>query len=167
MVVGTLSARRPGMPVAAIAGWLFADLLLAFAVIMLGTQQPPPPRASVTRTPTPSPSSTRTGLERQPVTIEFSVTPDDAANKRQQAVTAIRKALGGDRGKLAGRRAGMVLTFGSNGSPGGGEDFANAINLLLSKADGSLFGDVTTRNFHDLSAPVGSVRLDIYLFVVG
>lgn len=47
-----------------LAGWLFADLLLAFTIIMLGAQAPPPrlagaspgPTGNVSPSPTPPPA---------------------------------------------------------------------------------------------------------------
>lgn len=151
-----MSAR---LPMAAIAGWLFADLLLAFSIVVLGTQDPPPrPRATSTPTPTP----TRLALERQYVEVSLTVDPDTAANGEESAISAIRRAIRDQGARLQGRRAGIVLTFGAQHS--GGESFAHNVNDLLDDADGGLFGDVATRDFQLLGASGGAVLLNIYLF---
>lgn len=139
----------------ALAGWLFADLLLAFSIVVLGTQEPPPrPRA----TPTP----TRMALERRYVQVSLNVDPDAAARGEESAVEAIRRAILAQGPRLAGRRAGIVLTFGAQHS--GGESFAGDVNKLLPRADALLFGDVATRDFQLLGASGGAVLLNIYLF---
>ncbi|MBA9002498.1 hypothetical protein [Thermomonospora cellulosilytica] len=150
---------RPRLPMIALAGWLFADLLLAFSIVALGTQDPPPrPRA----TPTPAPTPSRLALERRYVQVSLNVDPDAAARGDESAVQAIRRAVRAQGPRLAGRRAGIVLTFGAQHS--GGEGFANDVNRLLPRADGLLFGDVATRDFQLLGASGGAVLLNIYLF---
>lgn len=141
--------------VTAIAGWLFADLLLAFAIVVLGTQEPPP-RPVAHPTPTP-----RQALERRFVKVTLALDPDDARKGDRSAVEALRRAI---RAKpaLRGRKAGIVLTFGAQHN--GGEAFAHDVNKLLGRADGTLFADVATRDFQLLGASGGEVMLNIYLF---
>ncbi|RKS68905.1 hypothetical protein BZB76_6043 [Actinomadura pelletieri DSM 43383] len=143
------------MPVVAVAGWLFADLLLAFAIVVLGTQDPPP--RPVARPKPPS----RQALERRFVKVELRLDADDAAKGRRSAVEALRRAVQAEPG-LRGRKAGIVLTFAAQHN--GGEDFAHDVNELLGRADGTLFADVATRDFQLLGASGGEVMLNIYLF---
>jgi hypothetical protein len=142
-------------PVTAIAGWLFADLLLAFSIVVLGTQDPPPHPVSH---PTPTP---RQALERRFVKLTLKVDPDDARHGGPAAVNALRRAIRSKPG-LQGRKAGIVLTFGAQNN--GGEAFAHDVNRLLERADGALFADVATRDFQLLGAGGGEVMLNIYLF---
>ncbi|MFC4051929.1 hypothetical protein ACFOY4_19755 [Actinomadura syzygii] len=141
--------------VTAIAGWLFADLLLAFAIVVLGTQDPPPRPVAQ---PSPPP---RQALERGFVKVTLSVDPDDARAGRQGAVEALRRAIQA-KPRLRGRKAGIVLTFGAQNN--GGEAFARDVNHLLERADGTLFANVATRDFQLLGASGGEVMLNIYLF---
>ncbi|MFI0487226.1 hypothetical protein [Actinomadura sp. 9N215] len=141
--------------VTAIAGWLFADLLLAFAIVALGTQDPPP--RPVAR-PTPPP---RQALERRFVEVTLSVDSDDAKKGSGSAIQALRRAIRSEPA-LRGRKAGIVLTFGAQNN--GGEAFAHDVNELLKRADGTLFADVATRDFQLLGASGGEVLLNIYLF---
>ncbi|TNY38171.1 hypothetical protein [Thermomonospora catenispora] len=155
-----MAVVRSRLPTIALAGWLLADLLLAFSIVVLGTQEPPPrPRASSTPSPTPSRPP---ALERRYVQVSLNVDPDAAARGEESAVEAIRRAIRAQGPRLAGRRAGIVLTFGAQHS--GGESFANDVNKLLPRADDLLFGDVATRDFQLLGASGGAVLLNIYLF---
>ncbi|MFI0371269.1 hypothetical protein ACH35V_25680 [Actinomadura sp. 1N219] len=141
--------------VTAIAGWLFADLLLAFAIVVLGTQDPPPRPAT---RPTPAP---RQALERRFVEVTLTVDAGDAKDGGRGAVEALRRAIRAEPG-LRGRKAGIVLTFGAQHN--GGEAFAHDVNELLKRADATLFADVATRDFQLLGASGGEVMLNIYLF---
>ena len=147
-----------------LAGWLFADMLLAFALVVLGTEPASPVRRTPpSATPSRTPAPTKLGLENTWVTVRFTVSPGDVARKRPEAVKAIQKALAKHPG-LAGRHAGMVITFGgSDGGVSQGERLAAKVNALLPRSDLDLFDGVTTRNFHSLYQPVGSIELDIYL----
>lgn len=143
--------------VTAIAGWLFADLLLAFAIVVLGTQEPPPrPVANPSPSPTP-----RQALERRFVKVTLAIDPDDARKGSRSAVETLRRAIHA-KPVLRGRKAGIVLTFGAQNN--GGEAFAHDVNKLLERADGTLFADVATRDFQLLGASGGKVMLNIYLF---
>jgi hypothetical protein len=146
------------MPVTAIAGWLFADLLLAFSIVVLGTQDPPP-RPEPTQTPTPT--ATRQALERVWVTVELSVDPNAARKGERAAVDALRRAIQ-SKPQLKGRKAGIVLAFGAQYS--GGESFAHSTNKLLPKVDPKLFKDAATRDFQLIGASGGALTLQIYLF---
>lgn len=155
---------NPRIAVPAIAGWLFADLLLAFSIVVLGTQEAPPrpePTPTPSLSPTPSPSSTRQALERKYTKVELTVNPRAARNGAPSAIRALRRAIA-RHPRLHGRKAGIVLTFGAQHD--GGERFARAINKLLPKVDRKLFGEARTRDFQIVGGTGGAVILDIYLF---
>ncbi|MBE1537598.1 hypothetical protein H4W34_007431 [Actinomadura algeriensis] len=150
---------NPRVSMIALAGWLFADLLLAFSIVVLGTQEPPPkPDEPVAPSPTKTP---RQALERRYVEIELSVDPDEARSGSAAAVERLRRAIQDEPG-LRGRKAGMVLTFGAQHS--GGEGFAHDVNALLPRVDRALFADVATRDFQLLGTGGGALMLNIYLF---
>ncbi|MBO3745900.1 hypothetical protein J5X84_07445 [Streptosporangiaceae bacterium NEAU-GS5] len=156
----------PKLATNAIAGWLFADLLLAFSIVVLGTQEPPPvpaPAASAepTPSPTPTPAPTRQALQRRFVTVDLAVDANDAQRGGRASIAALKKALS-RHPVLRGRTAGIVLTFGAEHS--GGEKFAHAVNNLLARADSSLFRNVRTRDFQLIGASNGQLELQIYLF---
>lgn len=155
---------NPRIAVPAIAGWLFADLLLAFSIVVLGTQEAPPrpePTPTPSLTPTPSPSRTRQALERKYTKVELSVDPRAARDGDDSAIRALKRAIA-RHPKLKGRKAGIVLTFGAQHD--GGEDFAHDVNKLLPKVDRELFGEARTRDFQIVGGTGGAVILDIYLF---
>ncbi|MEV4242143.1 hypothetical protein AB0J63_01915 [Streptosporangium canum] len=171
----TSRRRTPTTPIL-LAGWLFADLLLGLTIIMLGAQAPPPSPARSTAgvstatprpgsSPTPSPCATRIGgVRAEPTKISFRVTPGAG----DSALTAqVRKKLLRHRKHLAGRHAGMVLTFGADGAAGDGVRLATRVNTALSKAYPNIFRTAATRNFHDLAAPSGSISMEIYFVTDG
>jgi hypothetical protein len=150
------------MATTAIAGWLFADLLLAFSIVVLGTQDPPPrPLSSPSPGATPTPTATRQALERKFVTIQLSVNASQAAHGDGSVVKALRAVVNAEP-KLRGRKAGIVLTFGAQHD--GGEGFAHNINKLLGQVNSRLFADVATRDLQIVGAGGGALILQIYLF---
>jgi hypothetical protein len=150
------------MTATAVAGWLFADLLLAFSIVALGTQKPPPrPEPAVTPTPTP----TRQALEERYVTVDLTLDPASVRRGSEKAAAGLRRALD-RRPELRNRKAGIVLTFGAEHD--GGEAYARAINKIVKGLDyapaPSLFAQVQTRDFVLTGAGGGAARLQIYLF---
>ncbi|MER5620225.1 hypothetical protein ABT061_04190 [Streptosporangium sp. NPDC002544] len=162
--------RRTSAPVL-LVGWLFADLLLGLTVIMLGAQAPPPvpvtPVAGAgTESPTPSasPCANRVGgVQAKPVKVSFQVSPG-AGDK--VLTGQVKKKLLRYRKHLAGRQAGMVLTFGAGGA-GEGVRLATRVNTALGTAYPKIFGTAATRNFHDLAAASGSISMEIYFVTNG
>ncbi|MDT0326862.1 hypothetical protein [Nocardiopsis lambiniae] len=148
-------------PTVAIAGWLFADLLLAFLIITLGMDSRPPaePDPVTEEVVEPVPH----GLDLDPIVVELQgVSPAGAAAGEEEIVEELREAL--LEHDLADREAGMVLTFGANGGPAEGERFASDINGLLPRVHPGVFDDAVTRTFHSLGGSVGWLRIEIYLF---
>ncbi|WP_440065572.1 hypothetical protein [Streptosporangium sp. OZ121] len=167
-----MTARRGTTTPILLAGWLFADLLLGLMIVMLGAQAPPsrpvrpPTGESAGATPTPSPSACVTrvgGVRAKPIEISFRVNPgaDDRVLTAQ-----VKKKLLRYKKHLAGRHAGMVLTFGAGGA-GEGVRLATRVNAAIGTAYPKIFGTAATRNFHDLSAAAGSISMEIYFVTNG
>jgi len=164
-----VSARRGSVAPLLLAGWLFADLLLALTIIMLGAQAPPPVPAkplagkgTASPSPSPSPSACVTraaGVAAKPTKISFRVRP---AASDGELLGQVRRELRKHRKRLAGRHAGMVLTFGAAGGAGDGVHLATRVNTAAVKAFPRIFRTAATRNFHDLAAPSGSISMEIY-----
>lgn len=152
------------IPAVAIAGWLFADLFLAFLIITLGMDASP---AAETADPIvqagegldakdegePVPH----GLELDPVVVELNLSPSLAASGGDDTVESLAEELD----EVADREVGMVLTFGGSAQ---GKSFAEDINALLPQAHPHAFEDAVTRAFHDLGKPSGWARIEIYPF---
>ncbi|WP_431679119.1 hypothetical protein [Kitasatospora sp. KL5] len=155
-------ARADGL---AMAGWLFADMLLVLALVAMGDQGDPvaaergarpSPSAPTGPSPSASPSPVSTGprgVEHDPVTIRVS--GDDTA-----ATAQIRAATEAHRG----RRAAVVLTFGSNRDPGLGQAYAHTVNGLLPQARPEMFAGATTRDFISLEDNPRHASLEIYFY---
>ncbi|GAA3111764.1 hypothetical protein [Streptosporangium carneum] len=111
--------------------------------------------------PTPSPCVSRLGaVQAKPITISFRLTPGAGDGP---LASQVRQELLKHREHLAGKHAGMVLTFGADGGAGEGVRLATRVNTAIREAYPRIFGAAVTRNFHDLSAPPGSISMEIYL----
>ncbi len=126
---------------------------------------PARPRPSDVPSPTPSPCVSRLGeVQAKPITISFQVSPGAG----DEMLTArVRQELLRHRDQLAGKHAGMVLTFGADGAAGNGVRLATRVNSAIREAYPRIFGAAVTRNFHDLSAPAGSISMEVYLMTYG
>lgn len=162
--------RRPAggrrLSVAALAGWLFADMLLVLVVVSLGDQADPlaaaprptaSPSATPSPTPTPSPSATTAkprNVDRK--WFDFKVSGDDKAALAEQ----IRQQIAPRRD----REAALVQTFGGGE---GGTSYANLVNSVLQQADSHVFGPaIVTQDFLDLSASPSTATVRVFFFGV-
>lgn len=165
-------------PVALTAGWLFADLLLALAVIFLTANTVgvfhPAPTPTPTPIPTPTPTPTPTPLPRLEtgaVTLNLTVdwggltqTPP-AASASQGVIAQVLKAPA-----LKGRRAGLVIAYGGTPDESGvgtAKLVAKATMAILQTLNrpGQTFVETS---YHDPLIQLGQnfsyVKLEIYLY---
>lgn len=123
------------------------------------------PTPTPTTKPRPSPCVSRLGdVQAKPITISFQLSPgmgDEAL------AVQVRQELLRHRDQLAGRHAGMVLTFGADGGGGNGVRLATRVNAAIRETYPRIFGAAVTRNFHDLAAPPGSISMEVYLMTYG
>jgi hypothetical protein len=154
--------RRRSRLTVLLGGWLFADMLLGLTIIMLGAEAPPPVAAKPSTGPSPSngPCAEKIGgVKSKPTKARFTVALGVSG---AVLVAQVKKGLRRQASGFAGKRAGMVLTFGAEGSGGQGVALASRVNEALRKAYPPVFAAAATRNFHDLSASAGSVSMEIY-----
>lgn len=161
---------------AALAGWLFADLMLVIVIVAMGGQSDPlaagAPKlvvstrhASPTPKPTPttakpSPSPTFTGppsLERTPQVFDVQAAQGDDATLTRQITAALAR--------YRGRRAGFVMTFGWGSDSGSDTAYATEVNGLLNRIAPGIFPVGTPEQaFIDLGSPSGGAKVEIFLF---
>lgn len=164
--------RRTDDNIVALVGWVFADTLLALAVVFLATQESRPPDPAVVEEP-PRPI----GVDSRFVCLRVQTDPAVLAGPpgpQRDAVVANMSnqlRLGLARPELAGRRAGIVLSFGVAATPGEGIARAAAFNAavlprfpgVFRRADGAA---VASRPFWDggpkPGKPDASVSVNIY-----
>lgn len=169
----------------AIVGWVFADLLLGVALVFLGTQpgDPSAGRAAPTTTTTttttvpPSTTTTSTTIAKVPPGVSGSYrcirVPTDPARLAnggpegdqyaQQLAAELDQALRAN--GLAGRKAGIVLAFGTASSSGVGKQYAQLyIERVLPKVPAT-FGTSAARPFWGAGNDTGSIELNIYPLV--
>jgi hypothetical protein len=167
------SASRRGrlFTVESIAGWIFADLLLVLFLVGLGSAkaytppEPPPP-------PPPAPKQVPiVGMKTDPVLVQVRVNgrrlgEGTALSKPERDVVCreVRNKLA----RVRGERAALVLIFGGASDVTTGQNIARAVGRELNCADPKVFrGRVPTRAFWDGTLPLGSARLEVFLFVIG
>ncbi|PRY18224.1 hypothetical protein [Kineococcus rhizosphaerae] len=171
-----------------LAGWVFADALLALTIIGLaaggavhaGDDSAGESRtaatavaATVAPAPTPVPTVTVTapapdpvpsmpaGVAQAPVVLQVSVdsSSDDAI--RASVAAAVQDLA------AQGRRAAFVLTFGTATDPGAGTALARRVNAQLDVASPGVFQGSAKRDFwravNAQSPQAGVVQLELYL----
>lgn len=169
---------------AGLAGWVFADALLALTIIGLAAggavhagagATPATAAAPAVVTPTPTPTVTVTapapspadlpptpdGIAQAPVVLEITANGTD-----DEAVRATVAAAVGDLA-ATGRRAAFVLTFGTAVDPAAGTALARRVNGQLDAASPEVFAGSAKRDFWRAvnagSPQPGVVRLEVYL----
>jgi hypothetical protein len=158
-------------------GWLFADLMLALAMAFLVATtvgQPPPPKAAPAPT-TARPSTTAANppnepvLELNPVSLKVLIDWQALLGGDPVVTAALQQQIQSE-AALAGRRAGLVLTFGgaSGGKEGLGKSIAERVNSVLTELGGQgfVFNGAVYRAFIDTGAPQEELTIDVYLFKV-
>ena len=157
-----------------VAGWLYADALMALAVLFLvtsglsGKVTPPsgsPP--SVTSVPTSQPPKVVVGIEKEPKVVVIKTnyqlllteSPGEIASLKKVAAERIQQTIGN-------RRIGIVLNFGVHRVVGRGQRIAEVFNDKILSDLGFGLDSAALRNF-DLRGQgpnrEGEVVLELYL----
>jgi len=152
-----------------LSGWLFADLMLALAMLFFSTSiiakpTPPPPPSP---TPTPKPA-----LELSQNRITISIDPYGILNDSPDAISNVETQIQGQQ-VLQNRSAGLVIVYG--GAPGTAEirtaqDIARKIYGILGQLgqQGFVFSHAVYYDpLYTLGGNMYEVTLDIYLFSGG
>ena len=132
---------RPSPVLFGAAGWLFADLLLALAIIFLvansvGQVTIPKPTPTTYVAPTPTPTPSICGIEQNPgASLTLAVGNDGGLrNNDGGAEAAFAAQVHSAMAKYAGRTAGLVQVYG--GSYNGNLDVQDGVAL----ANGAING---------------------------
>jgi len=157
------------------AGWLFADMLLALAMVFLAANtfavRPPP---AIPPTPTPTPKATATprtpprleqGYHRFTITVDSNGLLNNNPNASNDVIRQVKA-----QGFLRGRRVGLIIVYG--GAPGvnqigQAETIANKVyDILLNLGRHDLTFANTSRYdpLYILGGNINSVSIDIFLF---
>jgi len=137
--------ERPTPVLFGAAGWLFADLLLALAMLFLvansvGTYPKPRPTPTptlyVAPTPTPTPPPLICGIDQKPDYSQVFTTADPfgLSAKNGGAEQVFANQVLGTLGPNASRTAGLVQVYG--GSFNGNFDVQDGLNLANGAIDG-------------------------------
>lgn len=170
--------QREHTDVVSLAGWLFADLLLALVVVTLASGAGRSPGSGsegagdeperVTMTETTTTTVQPEGVEPTPFTFEVAgdygvlTGPDGPAKdaERERVIGEIRSNF--EAAGVTTRRVGFVLTFGVHASPGEGTALARLYNDLLRAAQPQMFEGATMRDFWSSAGPTGVARFEVY-----
>lgn len=173
-----------------LVGWVFADLLLAIAIVFIATQPGDPfagagPDPTTTTTTTTSTTTTTTttstlpevepGVDTQYRCIRIQADPGrldlQPGPGREAYGNELRDQLAGQLSTqgLDGRQAGIVLLFGTAENSGVGRDYASQFDALVLDRLPETFGGSARRAFWGggptEGAPTGSIELNIYPLV--
>ncbi|MDT0443987.1 hypothetical protein [Streptomyces johnsoniae] len=165
-----MTAVRPGRPrrprrrigLMALAGWLFADLLLVLALVSMSGQEDPLAAPEPTPTGPAEPTEEPTeppeepdiprGVEQEPVM--FDVEGRDTGWLREQIAAATEE--------WAGQEAAFVLTFGGTLN---GTGYARLVNDQLHEARPDMFAEeITAEDFLQVNEPANTARLWVYFY---
>lgn len=157
-----MTRRRARLGPVALAGWLFADLLLVLAVVTLADRPDPlaaKPRASASPSASPSPSPSRSKKPAGPRSLDRNrKTFQVKGNDDKALLSQIRKATA----KWDGSEAALVQTFGGGQ---GGTRYAHHVNSLLNKARSGMFPrKVVTDDFLNLGKRPSTAEVWIYFY---
>lgn len=148
----------------ALAGWVFADLLIVLFIVGLGSSSPPEiPDPAVVEEEMPK----IVGMRQDPevLTINYDAgtligSGSSSADEAKLVCERITEAAS----PLRGQRAALALIFGGGQDIGVALESAVRIADQLPCADPALFTGTTARDFWDGALPKGSARLEIFLF---
>ncbi|GLZ11641.1 hypothetical protein Acsp04_18760 [Actinomadura sp. NBRC 104425] len=153
------AGRLSAVGIAALAGWLFADMLLVLAVVTMADRPDPLAAASpgpsgkggASASPSPTPTGPRS-LVKKAEKFEVAGTDED------DLVRQIRRQTE----RWAGREAALVMTFGGSA---GGNRYAHRVNSLLGRARPKMFTrNTATEDFHALDEPADTASLTVYFY---
>lgn len=166
MAVSTRSRRRGRafLRPEALAGWVFADLLIVLFIVGLGSATAPEiPDPVAVEDPVPK----IVGMRQDPEVVAIVYATDDligsGARSDGEARLVCQRIADAAR-PLQDQRAALVLIFGGGQDIGVAQESAVRIAGQLKCADQTLFSGATTRDFWDGALPRGSARLEIFLF---
>ena len=160
------------------AGWLFADLLLALAMLFLAANtfaiHPPPPPPKIVKKVTPTPTPKPTVLPRLELSFhEFTINVDSNGllNNSQGAIASVEQQVKAQ-AVLRGRSVGLVIAYG--GAPGDGQigtaqAIAGKVYDILKTLGRQGFAFSRSSYYdtlYDLGGKTSIVTLDVYLFAL-
>lgn len=162
--------------VAMLGGWLFADLLLALAIIFLANSNAgiklavavsPTPTPTIAPTPTPLPKITT--VDPNPAKLTIPINPDLLVNGDPTEQNTFKDQMHQKMPQSDTQRsAALVLIFGDGPDQGLDSQISKQVELILrsSTQDQSIFNSRTVyRDFIDLGGSLGNVDLEIYFYV--
>jgi hypothetical protein len=160
-----LNLRNPFRDPVAVAGWLFADFLLAAAIIFLATSPgatapPPPTLPPGVPTPTPIPTPTPLPCRNTVVLRKIDLNVSAAAGGADPTDAQLQEAFAPYRDQ----QAGIILAFGHNPSIPSAIGEATRVNERLRRLFPTLVPSTTIlENYYSGEGQTGSVNFIMYL----
>jgi hypothetical protein len=156
----------------AVAGWLFADLMLALVVVFVASAVPPRPVAeaapAVTASPTvrttpttaAAPTPSPTSCLRTAVLRKNNLKVPGRSGGRPPTDSTILRAFR----RFEGQQVGLLLTYGHGVTPAAGAKIAAQVNRLLRvKMPETVTRRTILEDFFNDVGGVGTVTFDVYL----
>ena len=103
-------------------------------------------------------------IEQDAAEIQIRVDAEGLIDGDPSAERSARRLMDEALDGLDGCRAGVVLTYGTHDSIGGGQQLARAANALLREYYPGIFGDAAFTDLADLTEVSGTVTITVYFF---
>ena len=155
-----------------VAGWLFADLMLALVIVFVASAVPPKPVAEILPTPTPTmnvtsnpgptqtPTPSPTSCIRTAVLHKNSMKVPGRSGGRPPSDSAVLRAFR----RFDGEQVGLLLTYGHGANPAAGQQIAAHVNWLLrNKMPETVTRRTIVEDFFNDAGAMGTVTFDVYL----
>lgn len=148
----------------ALAGWVFADLLIVLFIVGLGSATAPEiPDPAAVEEPLPKIVGMRQDAEILTIDYDAGALIGSGAGSENESQLVCER-LNEVTSALQSERAALALIFGGGKEIGVALESAVRIAEQLPCAAPTLFDGTTTRDFWDGSLPRGTARLEIFLF---
>ncbi|MGH3810947.1 MAG: hypothetical protein ACRDUV_00635 [Pseudonocardiaceae bacterium] len=160
-----------GQRVMLLAGWMFLDLMLVIFLTQLGSTPAAPPTTVVL--PTATAPSVPPGLDPASETIRFAGNADRLITGDLRAQRELINQVAAAAQRFAGRRAAMVLVFGTyrpcRGCPaatGRSATYSAAVIPLFHQGAPQLFPAESNfyRNYIDLQPEAGAISAEVFFY---
>jgi hypothetical protein len=152
----------------ALAGWIFADIMIVLFLVGLGSAAPPEIHPPTPKTTLTRASKRIVGMRTHPRisyvrydTGALLGTGGQARSARRSVCRQVRRATK----RIRRQRAALVLAFGGGRDIGVALASARAVSRELRCASWALFKQTVVRPFWDGDLPSGHARLEVFLFI--
>lgn len=147
----------------AMAGWLFADLLLVLFIVGLGSQMTVIPDAVQPPIEQQEEPQEEPSMRQKAEIVRVKVNPDALLAGDPREVARVSDAISAKTATMTDSQAVLVLAFGYSPDPDRGVAISESVASIITDMDAPFSKKTSTRAFWDGDPKEGTVRLEIFL----